>query len=158
MVKKILYWVLQLTWGALFTVVGLIVAAFTIVFLHGTPHKNGYSFIVEIGGDWGGVNLGAISLCGRYSQEDGPCYDPYWFEHTRRHEFGHSIQNIILGPFQLFLVAIPSCIRYWYQRLTPGPHEDYDYALFEYTASKLGYLCVNKIEGSDLEYTYVRHK
>ena len=33
------------------------------------------------------------------------------------HEFGHSFQNAILGPFMIFLVSIPSAIRYWYQTI-----------------------------------------
>lgn len=139
--NKALYWLIQCTWGGLMTLIGLVAAAFTICFLHGKAHKNGYSFIVEIGGNWGGVNLGAISLCGSYSQEDGPCYDPHWFEHTRRHEFGHSIQNMIMGPLFPFIVAIPSACRYHYQnyRTSKGlPNADYDSIWFEGTATKWG--------------------
>lgn len=94
------------------TIPGLIISAFCILFLHGKPHKNGFSYIVEVGGNWGGVELGCVALCGSYSQKDGSCYDPHWFEHTRRHEFGHTIQQLIFGPFQLFIVGIPSAIRY----------------------------------------------
>lgn len=154
----ILYWIIQLSWGALMTITGLIVSWFCVVFLKGKPHRNGFSYIVEIGGNWGGVSLGAIALCGSYSQKDGPCYDPNWYEHTRKHEFGHSIQNMILGPLFPFIVAIPSMCRYWYQRLTPGPHQEYDYAIFEYTASKWGYKWINWIENTNLEYKYQRVK
>ena len=66
--KKILFatlfWFLSLTWGLLMTVIGLLVTAFCIIFLKGKVHKNGFSYIVEIGGNWGGLNLGAVSLCG----------------------------------------------------------------------------------------------
>ncbi len=126
------------------TFVGLIVTSFCILFLKGTPHKNGYSYIVEIGGNWGGLELGAVALCGRYTE-----FDPNWFEHTRRHEFGHSLQNIIFGPFMLFVVTIPSAIRYWYRRLTPGPHEPYDAIWFEGTATKWGSWAISKIESKD---------
>lgn len=65
--KQIVYWALQLTWGALLTVPGLLVALFAIAFLKAKVHRNGYSFIVEFGGDWGGLNLGAVSFCGGYT-------------------------------------------------------------------------------------------
>lgn len=150
--KKFLYWLVQLTWGGLLTIPGLLITGFCILFLKGTPHKNGYSYIVEIGGNWGGLEIGAVALCGRYSEND-----PAWYEHTRRHEFGHSIQQLIFGPFQMFIVGIPSACRYWYRRLTPNKsHRPYDYAIFEYTASKWGYTWVNRIEKVEKEYTYKR--
>ena len=118
----------------------------------GKPHKNGCSYIVEIGGNWGGLELGAVALCGRYSQENGPCYNPRWFEHTRRHEFGHNIQQLFFGPLQLFIVGIPSAIRYWYDRLEKKhAHERdndewYDSIWFEGTATKWGTKWVNWFE------------
>ena len=154
--KCILYWIVQLTWGSLMTIVGLLVTAFCIVFLKGKPHKNGFSYIVEIGGNWGGLELGAVALCGGYTTT---CPNQEWFEHTRRHEFGHSLQNLIFGPFTLFVVWIPSVIRYHYQnyRSRKGlPNKPYDQAIYEYTASKWGYYAVNKLEGTNLEYTFKR--
>lgn len=139
------------------TYIGLIVTAFCIIFLKGKPHKNGFSYIVEIGENWGGVELGAVALCGRYATQGSPAYDMQWYEHTRRHEFGHTVQNLIFGPLQLFIVGIPSAARYWYQRLTPERvHKPYDYVWFEYTASKWGYHWINKIEDTNLEYKYNR--
>lgn len=144
--KKFLYWLVQLTWGGLLTIPGLLITGFCILFLKGTPHKNGYSYIVEIGGNWGGLEIGAVALCGRYSEND-----PAWYEHTRRHEFGHSIQQLIFGPFQVFIVGIPSACRYWYQRIarTHGKKFSsawYDSIWFEGTATKWGTTWVNKIE------------
>ena len=94
------------------TFIGAIVTIFCLAFLKGKIHKNGYSFITEVGGNWGGVSLGAFALCGKYNQPDSDCYMPEWYEDTRKHEAGHSLQNIILGPFFPFVVAIPSAIRY----------------------------------------------
>ena len=139
----ILWWIWQLTWGGLMTIPGLIATAFAIVFLKGTPHKNGFSYIVEIGGDWGGLEIGAVAFCGRYSVAN-----PAWYEHTRRHEFGHNMQQLIFGPFQLFIVWIPSACRYWYFNLTPTKkHRDYDDIWFEGTATRWGTKCINLIEG-----------
>lgn len=143
--KQILYWVIQLTWGSLLTLPGLFIASFLLVFKHTKTicHKNGYSIIVEVGGNWGGLNLGAISFCGRYYNTNA-----MFFEHTRRHEFGHSIQNMLFGPFQMFFVSIPSCIRYWYFRLTPKKvHPPYDSIWFEGTATQWGTDWISRIEG-----------
>lgn len=144
----ILYWIWSLTWGALKTIPGLIVTAFCIVFLKGKPHKNGFSYIVEVGGNWGGVELGCVALCGHY-------YGGSYWEEIRRHEFGHTVQQLFLGPLQLFVVGIPSATRYWLDRFGKLK-QDYDYAIYEYTASKWGYKWINWIEGTNLEYTYKR--
>lgn len=147
----ILYWCIQLTWGALMTYPGLLVSAFCILFLHGRPHKNGFSYIVEVGGNWGGIELGAVALCGSYASLDRDCYDLVWFEETRCHEFGHTIQQLIFGPLQLFIVGIPSAIRYWYDRLDNKHRKDrgpdwYDSIWFEGTATRWGTKAIKYIE------------
>ena len=146
--KKIGYWFLQLTWGSLMTSIGLLVSLFILIFMRNkaTFHKNGYSWIIEIGGNWGGLELGACALCGNYSKTN-----TYWFDHTRKHEFGHTIQNIIFGPFYIFVVGIPSAIRYWYKRIAQKKGKKfssdwYDSAWFECTATKWGTKAINKIE------------
>ena len=147
----IIYWAISLTWGALITYPGLLITLFCIIFLKGKPHKNGVTYIVEIGGNWGGLELGATALCGSYSKSQ-----PRFYDHTRAHEFGHNIQQLVLGPLQLFLVQIPSAVRYWYGRLK-GLKHPYDYALFEYTASKYGYYWMKRLDNAfQLEYTYKR--
>lgn len=132
----IAYWALELTWGGLLTWPGLIVAIFCILFLKGKPHRNGYSFIIEVGGNWGGINLGAVSLCGNY-------HGTMFYEETRAHEAGHSIQNIWFGPLQLFIVAIPSAIRYWHYEIGRKKGrffpDDWYYSIwFESQASSIG--------------------
>ena len=149
--KGIGYWILQLTWGILMTLIGFIVTMFSLIFLKGKIHRNGYGFITEVKGNWGGVSLGAFALCGSYNQKDGPCYDPDWYEHTRRHEFGHSIQNLFMGPFFPFIVAIPSAIRYWYDVLDKKHKADrgpdwYDSIWFEGTATRWGTKAIEKID------------
>lgn len=147
----ILYWVIQLTWGALLTYPGLIITAFCIIFLKGKPHKNGFSYIVEVGGNWGGLEIGAVALCGSYASPDRGCYDLKWFDHTRKHEFGHTIQQLIFGPLQLFVVGIPSATRYWYSRLDKKHAQErgedwYDSIWFEGTATRWGTAWVDRIE------------
>lgn len=156
---SILFWVVSLTWGAPLTIVGLIVTGIAIL-CGGKPHKNGCSYIVEIGGNWGGLSLGAVALCGSYNNKYSSYYNHEWFEHTRAHEFGHAIQHLVLGIFQLFLVQIPSAIRYWYHRIRRSKglsNKAYDQAIFEYTASKYGYYWMSKLDDNFHQiYTFKR--
>lgn len=115
---SILFWLSSLTWGIIMTSIGLLITGIlNLVKFAGKvagynlkikTHVNGCSLITEVGGNWGGVSLGAVALCGNYSKTS-----ENWFEHTRRHEFGHSIQHLYLGPLFIFAVAIPSATRYW---------------------------------------------
>lgn len=127
------------------TFIGLIFFIITL-FIGGKTHKNGCSLVTEIGGNWGGLSLGCFAFCGDYSKTND-----YWFQHTRRHEFGHSIQNAILGPFFIFIVALPSAIRYHYKnyrtKLGKVYSVDwYDSIWFEGTATKYGTKAVNWLE------------
>ena len=127
------------------TTIGFIVTLIALM-LGGKPHKNGCSYIVEIGKNWGGVSLGAFALCGSYSETS-----PTWFNETRKHEFGHSIQNLFLGPLFIFIVAIPSACRYWYMTIGESkgkifPNNWYYKAWFEHTASSWGTKLVGFLE------------
>ena len=123
------YWLLSCTWGLPSTVVGAIMALVALC-LGGKPERNGPTAIIRIGHGWGGVSIGPFALC---SEDSG--------EHTKRHEFGHSLQNCIMGPFWPIIVGAPSAIRYWVFRLRSRrglPNPDYDSAWFEGTASAWG--------------------
>lgn len=68
------------------------------------------------------------------------------FLSTLWHEAGHSIQHSLYGPLFIFLIAIPSCIRYWYRNWYAKKHKSdpdyymkpYDAVWFEASASDLG--------------------
>ena len=122
---SILFWVSSLTWGIIMTSIGLIITgglnlakAIAKLFkkdLKIKTHKNGCSLITEVGDNWGGLELGAVALCGNYSS-----WAPKSFKSTREHEFGHAIQHLYLGPAFIFLVAIPSATRYWLREFRGG--------------------------------------
>ena len=64
-----------------------------------------------------------------------------WTLHTKQHETGHSFQNAIWGPLSIFLIFVPSFIRYWYQESRARKGKDnkpYDAIWFEGSASKIG--------------------
>ena len=132
------YWLLSCTWGLLLTIVGAIVTL-VVLCLGGKPERNGPSVIIRIGKGWGGVSLGAFAFC----EEDAG-------EFTKNHEFGHSLQNCILGPICPFIVDIPSAIRYWvyeYNRRHGKENFDYYSIWFEATASDWGTRFMERWEG-----------
>ena len=132
------YWLLSCTWGLLSTVVGAFMALGALC-LGGKPERNGPSAIIRIGRGWGGVSIGAFALC---SKDAG--------EAVRKHEFGHSLQNCLMGPIWPFIVGIPSAIRYWaYERNRRLGKENFDYysAWFEATASDWGTRFMGHWEG-----------
>lgn len=153
---SLLFWIISLTWGIIMTSIGLLITAILNLIkfagkvvgynLKIKTHKNGCSLITEIGGNWGGLELGAVALCGNYSEKW-----PSRFDSTRKHEFGHAIQHLFLGPFFIFVVAIPSACRYWYQRIMRKkgkkfPAGWYDSIWFEGGADRTGTKWVNWLE------------
>lgn len=153
---SIMFWLISLTWGIIMTSIGLVVTlGLNLIKFAGVQagydlniktHRNGCSFITEVGGNWGGIELGAVALCGNYAETS-----PQWFEHTRKHEFGHALQHLALGPLFIFIVAIPSASRYWYQRIMQKkgkmfPANWYDSVWFEGTATSFGTKYINWLE------------
>lgn len=159
-IKKILFsiifWVVSCTWGIIMTTIGAVATvSLNLIKVIGTwfgkelkikTHLNGCSFITEVGGNWGGLELGAFALCGNYSEDNKD-----WFAHTRKHEFGHAIQHLYMGPLFIFIVAIPSAARYWYKRIMQKmgkkfPNYWYDSIWFEGGATKTGEKFVDWLE------------
>lgn len=129
--KKFIYYFLSLTWGSLMTTVGCFVAVALLITGH-KPKKHAGCFYFEVGESWGGFELGLFFVCSRTSGKS-----------TKDHEFGHNIQNCILGPLMPFIVSIPSAIRYWYREFKYykkglEPITVYDAIWFEGQASKWG--------------------
>ena len=103
--KKILsyivFWLIQCTWGAIMTTIGAVAALVLLVTGH-KPKTMGPVVYFEVGEGWGGLALGGFFLCSRGSSL-----------HTKYHECGHGLQNLIWGPLMPFVVCIPSAARYW---------------------------------------------
>ena len=54
-------------------------------------------------GSWGGVSLGMFIFVAGNRDED-------WIRKAKVHEYGHYLQSLILGPFYLLIIGIPSFI------------------------------------------------
>ena len=110
---------LNYTWGILVTFAGWIAYTFCMLFLKKKVvrvEKFVHERIVIIGNNWGGMNLGMVSFV---ADEMGDS----WTQHTKCHETGHSFQNAIFGPLHIFIVCIPSVIRYWYRNWYTKKHK-----------------------------------
>lgn len=127
-----LYYLLQLSWGLLQNILGFILWLFIshdeCYFYHGAYVKR-----------WHHHSSLALGLFIFYGHHD---------ERILVHEYGHTIQSIILGPFYLLIIGIPSLLWAtlpYFKHLRKKKHISY-YSLYcERSASKLG----RKILGKD---------
>lgn len=129
--SKFWYYFISFTWGLPLNLIGIL-CAIVLYIIGKRPAKNIYGWYFRIGDNWGGVNLGVISIVSKRSGQG-----------TLLHEFGHSIQVCIFGPLVFIFVVIPSVTRYWirrYQKEIRGRYDlpDYDYAWFEQQATMFG--------------------
>ena len=123
--KRILFWLWQWTWGFPQSFAGL------IVFLLNwkKPHEMYRGCIVTRWGNGGSLGLGMFLFLG--------CDDP----RVRVHEFGHSVQSLILGPLFLPVMGIPSflwCNLPRCRKLRREKHVSYYRFYPESTANRLG--------------------
>ena len=128
--SKFWFYILSWTWGLPMTLIGAIVTL-ALKIAGKKVQKWGYCYYVEVGKNWGGLELGMFFLT-----------DSSSLTITKNHEHGHAIQNCYWGVLMPFVICIPSAIRYWYRRIrtnlgykiTTG----YDDIWFEGQATKLG--------------------
>lgn len=100
-INKPLYYILNCTWGCIMTLIGAVVAL-ALLCVGKKPLRHAGCTYFNVGKSWGGMELGCFFLT-----------DSHDSEHTKNHEFGHSLQNCLWGPLFPFVVCIPSAIRYW---------------------------------------------
>lgn len=127
--KKCLYYILNLTWGLPLTAVGAL-AAFGCLLIGRRPKRHGGCWYFNIGSDWGGLNLGLFFFTDQWDSRT-----------VKNHEYGHSLQNALWGPLMIFVIAIPSVIRYWIHRIRTHyhkPNPPYDAIWFEGQATHWG--------------------
>lgn len=128
--KRIGFYFLSFTWGFIMSFIGLI--AIAVLACMGRVHTFHGRLYGTIGKGWGGIALGCFFICGEDCQSDD----------LRAHETGHGIQNIIWGPLGIFVIFIPSAIRYWYFEFYWRKHKrypsDYDSIWFEAQATRWG--------------------
>lgn len=98
--RRILFYLIQFTWGLPQNIAGALLA-----FLYRKNKKEIYhnSLITYHDSDWGGISLGIFILLNDNRSKE-------WIDKTKVHEYGHTIQSLILGPLYIFIIGIPSII------------------------------------------------
>lgn len=139
-IKRILFYFLSFTWGFVTSFVGLVMLLIPLFTTHTIHcwHGRLYGVMPQCFGYGWGFEMG----CFWFVAYDCDKYDDLNNEFMG-HEAGHGLQNIIFGPFQIFLVSIPSAIRYWYRELKyyrkgKEPKTAYDDIWFEGMATAWG--------------------
>ena len=124
--KKTLYLISSLTWGILGTLAGFFVWLFFLILKKKSYQYKG-SLRTNIGdfADGGCVSLGLFTFTSTDDKDIGD------------HEFGHCIQNAILGPLMIFVVWIPSVVDYW-KCEAKGDFSSHNELFCEVWATKLG--------------------
>lgn len=132
-IKDKLFRVIQFTWGIIQTAIGGVI--FLIVKnmkLYTEIVKYKSSIITTLGRGWGGISLGCfIFISERASLKER--------EDVIKHEYGHSLQSIIFGPFYLLVIGIPSIVWNKFFRVYRQKHNISYYSFLpEKWADKLG--------------------
>lgn len=148
---KALYYILAHTWGLLMTLIGYLITLVLLIvnlilkLCEKEPlplNKHYWVYYFNIGKSWGGMEMGTMFLTDRNDHSS-----------TKKHEFGHTFQNCLLGPLFPFLVAIPSATRYWIQEIRwrkgkGSLNKPYDSIWFEGSATDLGTIAQNYIDNN----------
>ena len=103
--SDIVFYLLQFTWGLTLNLCGWAIGL-ALILGKKRPKKYRQVWCFELPIDFG-LSLGTVILC----PEDN--------EGVKQHEYGHSIQNAYLGSFMLWVVCVPSVIRFWWRKLKP---------------------------------------
>jgi len=95
-----LYYIIQFSWGLLQNLIGL--AYFLLTPKNKQIFFNG-ALVGFHGQNWGGISLGIFIIINGTKTEQ-------WEKNTLIHEYGHTIQSLLLGPLYLFVIGLPSFI------------------------------------------------
>jgi hypothetical protein len=106
--RAVLFHLVQWTWGLPQNLVGLLL----LPFLRGERRRYHGALVTvyrkqRLINNNAGFSLGSFI----FIPETWSAYDK---EHIVVHEYGHTVQSLILGPLYLFVVGLPSCI--WMHR------------------------------------------
>ena len=97
--EKFLFYLVQFTWGLPVNAISGII--YLILRKKYRTEKFRNAYITYIPGDWGGLSLGLFIFIAEGKAEG-------WTNNTKIHEYGHTIQSLILGPLYLLIIGIPS--------------------------------------------------
>ena len=125
---KWLYWILQFTWNLIPNIIYFLILVVVLAIKHKKIQILDQFLIIFIGNNWRGVSLSLRALVANNMGEE-------WTKHTIYHERGHAYQAAMGGILFLFVVAIPSVIRWIIHKYKKF---EYESVRFEHSASAIG--------------------
>lgn len=138
--RKTIFYALSIVWGLPMILVGACAALVLTIFGH-HPKRYGLCWHFKVGEAWGGISLGLVIIT-----DNSPSIS------TCNHEHGHALQNCLWGPLFLFVIALPSVVRYWVRefQLSRGKAlKPYDSIWFEGQASRWGSMFIYSLQNND---------
>lgn len=130
--KVFLYRLVQWTWGVLQTLIGAVIFLLNLK----KPHFSHHGAIATVWhGRGGSVSLGMFVFLDIYHDKAETSQEIQLL----RHEYGHTIQSLILGPLYLVVIGLPSLI--WagcFDKYRLNRHVSYDRFYPESWANRLG--------------------
>jgi len=101
-INYISYTIIQLTWGIIQNILGILLFVILTIIKPNRTRKYYHGAIISYWRFSFSMGLGMFIFFGHSNQ------DEEYQKQVLVHEYGHTIQSIILGPLFFFLVAIPS--------------------------------------------------
>ena len=135
-IRTVIYYFLQWTWGLPQNLLGLIVTLIVRLRNKGGMHERYHHAVLT---DWKfkGWSMG-LGIYIFYGHRDCPTLEERMI---RSHEYGHTIQSLVLGPFFLPVIGLPSIIWAnlpYFRRFRAVRHYDYYRFYPEAWANKAG--------------------
>lgn len=101
-VTRILYYFLQFTWGILQNIAGFFVFAFLMILNPKRKVELFHGAVITEMDSVGSMGLGMFIFFAHGGRRDE--------NNAKSHEFGHTVQSVILGPLFLLVIALPSVL------------------------------------------------
>lgn len=103
-INRIIYTILQCTWGAIQNSVGFLIFLILTIIKPNRKRRYYHGAIISYWKFQFSMGCGMFIFFGHEKQEEK------YQKEVLVHEYGHTIQSIIVGPLFMFIVAIPSCV------------------------------------------------
>ena len=129
----IVFYLIQFTWGLLHNLVGIVLAIWMLVTKH-KPYRCGPYIYFKAPELSGSIDGGIFYVAASSGAS------------TNLHEMGHGLQNLCWGPLMVFVICIPSAVRFWWREwywkhkypVTGKALPPYDAIWFEGQATRWG--------------------
>ncbi len=132
--KKIVFCVLQFTYGIIQNIVGLVVFIWYRKERHEKFFEGIVTFVDADNLSWGGISLGCFIFINAKREVNT-------INKTIVHEYGHTIQSALLGPLYFLVIGLPSfiwCNSSRFKKMRQDKNISYFSKFPENWANKLG--------------------